>query len=132
MAVHVSGTRNAPYSTQGDDRGLPEAYLMGLGSGLRRPPSGSRTALGQTAALYAFQVARGPRDARRSAIARSGPRTASHKHLCPCRVAARLKGQRARLLPRSADPALLRAVARARRWFEEIACGRIRSSAEIA
>src|SRR5262249_53266909 len=35
-------------------------------------------------------------------------------------------------LPRNADPALLRAVARARRWFEEIASGRVRSSAEIA
>jgi hypothetical protein len=35
-------------------------------------------------------------------------------------------------LPRSANPALLRGVARARRWFEEITSGRIRSSAEIA
>src|SRR5262249_61761524 len=35
-------------------------------------------------------------------------------------------------LSRSADPALLRAMARARRWFEEITSGRIRSSAEIA
>jgi DNA invertase Pin-like site-specific DNA recombinase len=35
-------------------------------------------------------------------------------------------------LPLSPDPALLRAVARARRWFEEIASGRVRSSAEIA
>src|SRR5262249_49805656 len=35
-------------------------------------------------------------------------------------------------LPRTADPALLRAVARARRWFEELTSGRIRSSAEIA
>ena len=35
-------------------------------------------------------------------------------------------------LSRSADPALLRAVARARRWFEEITSGRVRSSAEIA
>jgi ParB-like chromosome segregation protein Spo0J len=35
-------------------------------------------------------------------------------------------------LPREADSALLRAVARARRWFEEIASGRVRSSAEIA
>ena len=35
-------------------------------------------------------------------------------------------------LPRSADPALLRAVARARRWLEELTSGRIRSSAEIA
>src|SRR5215468_8395058 len=34
--------------------------------------------------------------------------------------------------PRSADPALLRAVARARRWFEEITSGRVPSSAEIA
>ena len=31
-----------------------------------------------------------------------------------------------------ADPALLRAMARAQRWFEEIAAGRVRSSAEIA
>jgi site-specific DNA recombinase len=35
-------------------------------------------------------------------------------------------------MPPKADPALLRAVARARRWFEEIADGRVRSSAEIA
>jgi len=35
-------------------------------------------------------------------------------------------------LPRSADPALLRALARARRWFEEVASGLVRSSAEIA
>lgn len=35
-------------------------------------------------------------------------------------------------LPRKADPTLLKAVARARRWFEEIASGRVRSSAEIA
>jgi hypothetical protein len=35
-------------------------------------------------------------------------------------------------MPRKADPALLKAVARARRWFEEIASGRVRSSAEIA
>jgi len=35
-------------------------------------------------------------------------------------------------MPRGADPALLRAVARARRWFDEIASGRVRSSAEIA
>jgi ParB-like chromosome segregation protein Spo0J len=30
------------------------------------------------------------------------------------------------------DPALLKAVARARRWFEEIASGHVLSSAEIA
>ena len=35
-------------------------------------------------------------------------------------------------LARKADPALLKAVARARRWFEEITSGRVRSSAEIA
>jgi hypothetical protein len=35
-------------------------------------------------------------------------------------------------MPRKADPTLLKAVARARRWFEEIASGRVRSSAEIA
>jgi len=35
-------------------------------------------------------------------------------------------------MPRKADPVLLKAVARARRWFEEIASGRVRSSAEIA
>ena len=35
-------------------------------------------------------------------------------------------------LPRSTDQALLRAVAHARRWFEQIASGRVRSSAEIA
>src|SRR5215472_11196586 len=35
-------------------------------------------------------------------------------------------------LPGSASPALLRGVARARRWFEEITSGRVRSSAEIA
>src|SRR5262249_38062954 len=34
-------------------------------------------------------------------------------------------------LPRSTDPALLRAVARAGRWFGELTSGRIRSSAEI-
>lgn len=35
-------------------------------------------------------------------------------------------------MARKADPALLKAVARARRWFEEIASARVRSSAEIA
>jgi len=35
-------------------------------------------------------------------------------------------------LARKADPALLKALARARRWFEEITSGRVRSSAEIA
>jgi len=35
-------------------------------------------------------------------------------------------------LPRSTDQALLRAVAHARRWFEQIASARVRSSAEIA
>jgi hypothetical protein len=35
-------------------------------------------------------------------------------------------------LPRKAGPALLKAVARARRWFEEIASGRVSSSAAIA
>jgi hypothetical protein len=34
--------------------------------------------------------------------------------------------------PRKPDPALLKAVARARRWFEELASGRVRSLAEIA
>ena len=35
-------------------------------------------------------------------------------------------------MPRKADPALLKAVARGRRWFEEIASSRMRSSAELA
>ncbi len=35
-------------------------------------------------------------------------------------------------LPRKLDPALLRAAARSRAWFEELASGRVRSSAEIA
>lgn len=35
-------------------------------------------------------------------------------------------------LARETDPALLKAVARARRWFEEIASARVRSSAAIA
>jgi site-specific DNA recombinase len=35
-------------------------------------------------------------------------------------------------LPRMTDAALLKAVARARRWFEEIGSGHVRSSAEIA
>ncbi len=35
-------------------------------------------------------------------------------------------------LPRPADPALLKAVSRARVWFEELASGRVRSLAEIA
>jgi len=35
-------------------------------------------------------------------------------------------------MPRKADPALFKAVARARRWFEEIASCRVCSSAEIA
>jgi len=34
--------------------------------------------------------------------------------------------------PRSVDPALLRAIARASRWFEELASGQVRSLAEIA
>jgi site-specific DNA recombinase len=35
-------------------------------------------------------------------------------------------------LPRKVDPALLKAVARSRRWFEELASGTVRSLAEIA
>ena len=35
-------------------------------------------------------------------------------------------------LPRKVDPALLKAVSRARVWFEELACSRVRSLAEIA
>jgi len=35
-------------------------------------------------------------------------------------------------LPRKVDPALLKAVARSRAWFEEIASGRVRSLADIA
>ena len=35
-------------------------------------------------------------------------------------------------LPRKVDPALLKAVARARAWFEELASGRVRSLADIA
>jgi hypothetical protein len=35
-------------------------------------------------------------------------------------------------LPRKVDPALLKAVARARAWFEELACGRVHSLADIA
>jgi site-specific DNA recombinase len=35
-------------------------------------------------------------------------------------------------LPRKLDPALLKAVARSRRWFEELAAGSVRSLAEIA
>ena len=35
-------------------------------------------------------------------------------------------------LPRKADPALLKAVARSRAWFEELASGRVRSLADIA
>src|SRR5205823_2508668 len=35
-------------------------------------------------------------------------------------------------LPRKADPALLKALARARRWFGKIVPGRVHSSAEIA
>jgi site-specific DNA recombinase len=35
-------------------------------------------------------------------------------------------------LPRKADPALLKAVARSRAWFEELASGQVRSLAEIA
>jgi hypothetical protein len=34
--------------------------------------------------------------------------------------------------PRKPDPALLKAFARARRWFEELASGRVRSLVEIA
>lgn len=34
--------------------------------------------------------------------------------------------------PGKPDPTLLRAMARAQRWFEEIAAGRVKSSAEIA
>ena len=35
-------------------------------------------------------------------------------------------------MTRSTNPALLKALARARRWFEEIVSARVRSSAEIA
>ena len=35
-------------------------------------------------------------------------------------------------LPRKVDPALLKAVARSRGWFEELASGSVRSLAEIA
>jgi site-specific DNA recombinase len=35
-------------------------------------------------------------------------------------------------LPRKPDPALLKAVARARRWFAEIASGQVRSFAKVA
>ena len=35
-------------------------------------------------------------------------------------------------LPRKVDPALLKAVARSRAWFEELASGRVRSLADIA
>ncbi len=35
-------------------------------------------------------------------------------------------------LPRKVDPPLLKAVARSRAWFEELACGRVRSLADIA
>jgi site-specific DNA recombinase len=35
-------------------------------------------------------------------------------------------------LPRKVDPALLKAVARSQRWFEELAAGQVRSLAEIA
>jgi ParB-like chromosome segregation protein Spo0J len=35
-------------------------------------------------------------------------------------------------LPRKVDPALLKAVARARAWFEELASGRVHSLADIA
>ena len=34
--------------------------------------------------------------------------------------------------PRKVDPALLKAVARARAWFDELASGRVRSLAEVA
>jgi hypothetical protein len=33
-------------------------------------------------------------------------------------------------VPRKVDPALLKAMARASRWFEELASGRVRSLAE--
>ena len=35
-------------------------------------------------------------------------------------------------LPRKVDPALLKAVARSRAWFEELAYGRVRSLTDIA
>jgi len=35
-------------------------------------------------------------------------------------------------LPRKVDPALLKAVARAKTWFEELASGRVRSLTDIA
>ena len=34
--------------------------------------------------------------------------------------------------PRTVDPALLKAVSRARQWFDELASGRVRSLAEVA
>src|SRR6185437_9804022 len=34
--------------------------------------------------------------------------------------------------PRKVDPALLKAVARAQVWFEQLSCGRVRSLAEVA
>src|SRR5208282_1947622 len=39
---------------------------------------------------------------------------------------------RKRRMPRKPDPALLKAFARARGWFEELASGRVRSLVEIA
>ena len=67
----------------------------------------------------------------------AGPKTLRVTRLVPIRMKRR--GVELRIvvdghdgMPRKADPALLKAVARARRWFEEIASGRVRSSAEIA
>jgi site-specific DNA recombinase len=67
----------------------------------------------------------------------AGPKTLRVTRLVPMRMKRRGVELRIVLdgkedLPRKADPALLKAVARARRWFEEIAAGRVRSSAEIA
>src|SRR5262249_28302615 len=58
-------------------------------------------------------------------------------HFAPIKLKRRGVGLRLILdgkdeLPRKADPALLKAVARARRWFEEIASGHVRTCAEIA
>jgi hypothetical protein len=58
-------------------------------------------------------------------------------HFAPIKLKRRGVGLRLILdgkddLPRKADPALLKAVARARRWFEEIASGHVRSFAEVA
>jgi len=58
-------------------------------------------------------------------------------HFAPIKLKRRGVGLRLILdgkdeLPRKADPVLLKAVARARRWFEEMASGHVSSFAEIA